>query len=107
MNTWASYAAGSLAAIVLHSVPPLVVFAAAEAITDLRDKMTEAVMVAYAEAGGRATREPERSVAPRKLFADYLGDVVLRRIDPWLTRRGSSVNFFCNRSQQPISMGSS
>jgi hypothetical protein len=74
MNTWASYAAGSLAAIVLHSVPPLVVFAAAEAITDLRDKMTEAVTVAYAEAGGRTTREPERPAAPRKLFADYLGD---------------------------------
>jgi hypothetical protein len=74
MNTWASYAAGSVSAIVLHSVPPLVVFAAAEAITDLRDKMTEAVMVAYAEAGGRTTREPEPPAAPRKLFADYLGD---------------------------------
>jgi hypothetical protein len=57
MNTWASYASGSASAIVLHSVPPLVVFVAAEAITDLRDKLTEAVMVAYAE-----------------LFADYLGD---------------------------------
>jgi hypothetical protein len=74
MNTWASYAAGSASAIVLHSVPPLVVFVAAEAITDLRDKLTEAVMVAYAEAGGRATREPERPAAPRKLFGDYLGD---------------------------------
>jgi hypothetical protein len=74
MNTWASYAAGSLAAIVLHSVPPLVVFVAAEAITDLRDKMTEAVMVAYAEAGGPASREPERPAGPRKLFGDYLGD---------------------------------
>jgi hypothetical protein len=28
MNTWASFAAGSLSAIVLHSVPPLVVFVA-------------------------------------------------------------------------------
>ncbi|MDQ3786106.1 MAG: hypothetical protein M3422_02550 [Actinomycetota bacterium] len=74
MNTWASFVAGSLAAIVLHSVPPLVVFVAAEAITDLRDKLTEAVMVAYAEAGGRLTREPERPAAPRKLFADYLDE---------------------------------
>lgn len=74
MNTWASYAAGSASAIVLHSVPPLVVFAAAEAITDLRDKLSEAVMVAHAEAGGRSTREPEQPAAPRKLFADYLGD---------------------------------
>ncbi|CRK56779.1 hypothetical protein [Alloactinosynnema sp. L-07] len=31
MNTWASFAAGSVASIVLHSVPPLVVFVAAEA----------------------------------------------------------------------------
>ncbi|QTR05016.1 hypothetical protein J7S33_09940, partial [Saccharothrix algeriensis] len=26
MNTWASYTAGSLSGVVLHSVPPLVVF---------------------------------------------------------------------------------
>ena len=74
MNTWASYAAGSAAAIVLHSVPPLVVFVAAEAITDLRDKLTEAVAVAYAEAGGRAVAEPERPAVRRKLFADYLAE---------------------------------
>ena len=52
----------------------MVVFVAAEAITDLRDKLTEAVMVAYAEAGGRSGREVEQPAAPRKLFADYLGD---------------------------------
>ena len=72
MNTWASYVAGSLASIVLHSVPPLVVFVAAEAITDLRDKLTEAVGVAYAEAGGRPASE--RPAVRRKLFADYLED---------------------------------
>jgi hypothetical protein len=72
MNTWASYAAGSLASIVLHSVPPLVVFVAAEAITDLRDKLTEAVGVAYSEAGGRPASE--RPAVRRKLFADYLED---------------------------------
>lgn len=72
MNTWASFAAGSPAAIVLHSVPPLVVFVAAEAITDLRDKLTEAVVVASAEAGGRAVHEPKRPVVRRKMFADYL-----------------------------------
>jgi hypothetical protein len=72
MNTWASYAAGSLASIVLHSVPPLVVFVAAEAITDLRDKLTEAVGVAYSEAGGRPVAE--RPAVRRKLFADYLED---------------------------------
>jgi hypothetical protein len=72
MNTWASFAAGSTSAIVLHSVPPLVVFVAAEAITDVRDKLTEAVAMTYAQAGGRST--PDRPVGRRKLFADYLDD---------------------------------
>lgn len=72
MNTWASYAAGSLSAIVLHSVPPLVVFVAVEAITDLRDKLTDAAVVA----GRRhVVHEPAVSEpAPRKLFADYLAE---------------------------------
>jgi hypothetical protein len=70
MNTWASFTAGSLASIVLHSVPPLVVFVAAEAITDLRDKLTEAVGVAYAETGGPPAAE--RPAMRRKLFADYV-----------------------------------
>jgi hypothetical protein len=72
MNVWASFAAGSPAEIVLHSVPPLVVFVAAEAITDVRDKLTEAVTVAYAEAGGRSV--PDQPVARRKLFADYFDE---------------------------------
>jgi hypothetical protein len=90
MNVWAPYAAGSLAGAVLHSVPPLVVFVAAEAITDLRDKLTEAVTVAFTEAarlGAAPTEprvhEPTRSTRParqrgtqraaqRKLFGDYL-----------------------------------
>lgn len=85
MNTWSSYAAGSLAGVVLHSVPPLIVFVAAEAVTDLRDKLTEAVTVAFTDAANRATTstepgvreesgvlEPERQ--RRTLFADYLAD---------------------------------
>jgi hypothetical protein len=46
MNTWGSWAAGSTAGVVLHSVPPLLVFVAAEAVTDLRDKLTDAVTAA-------------------------------------------------------------
>jgi hypothetical protein len=46
MNTWQSWAVGSTAGVVLHSVPPLLVFVAAEAVTDLRDKLTDAVTVA-------------------------------------------------------------
>jgi len=77
MNTWASYAAGSLSGIVLHSVPPLVVFAAAEAITDLRDKLTDAVTVAFTEAvhqSAGAVHEPKqvnRSTG-RTSFEEYL-----------------------------------
>jgi hypothetical protein len=74
MNTWASYAAGSLSAIVLHSVPPLLVFVAAEAITDLRDKLTEAVSAAFMEAKARVHEPEERSprTPRRKSFDDYL-----------------------------------
>jgi hypothetical protein len=50
MNTWAAFAAGSPALVVLHSVPPLVVFVAAEAVTDLRDKLGEAVETAFVNA---------------------------------------------------------
>ena len=77
MNTWASFAAGSLAGIVLHSVPPLVVFVAAEAVTDLRDKLTEAVNVAFTEAVHRESpkvHERSRRTTRRRSFADYLDD---------------------------------
>ncbi|WP_329787917.1 hypothetical protein V1227_24940 [Lentzea sp. DG1S-22] len=61
MNTWHSWAEGSVSGVVLHSVPPLVVFVAAEAVTDLRDKLTEAVTAAFAEAQRRAA--PVESVS--------------------------------------------
>ncbi|WP_037366881.1 hypothetical protein [Amycolatopsis orientalis] len=70
MNTWTSFMAGEAAAIVLHSVPPLVVFVAVEAVTDLRDKLTDAVLVA---AGERRVVRPVES-GRRKLFADYLAE---------------------------------
>ncbi|TCO61069.1 hypothetical protein [Actinocrispum wychmicini] len=68
MNTWAAYAAGSPALVVLHSVPPLIVFVAAEAVTDLRDKLGKATAAAV---------EPERAVVPaapvqRTSFVEYL-----------------------------------
>jgi hypothetical protein len=76
MNTWASYAAGSASAIVLHSVPPLLVFVAAEAITDLRDKLTDAVLVAFTNAHVRVHEPPQRSqrTGRRKAFAEYLAE---------------------------------
>jgi len=74
MNTWLSYADGSVAGVVLHSVPPLLVFVAAEAITDLRDKLSDAVLVAYTEVR-RTVHEPAaptRQPAQRKSFTEYL-----------------------------------
>ena len=78
MNTWSSWAAGSPAGVVLHSVPPVVVFVAAEAVTDLRDKLTEAVQVAFMNATDRrGVHEPAapsrgRPAQRRTSFADYL-----------------------------------
>jgi len=75
MNTWESFVARDVAAVVLHSVPPLVVFAAAEAITDLRDKLTEAVIAASGAGEPVVNAEVhEVGARSRKLFADYLAD---------------------------------
>lgn len=101
MNTWQSWAAVDLAGIVLHSVPPVLVFLAAETAPVLRDRLTEAVLRAAGDAfTGTTTTEPmntapevsappagERSQAPavrrkpparstgsRKLLADYVAD---------------------------------
>jgi hypothetical protein len=54
MNTWSAWAAASPALILLHSVPPAIVFCAAEAVTTLRHQITEAVNVAYRAAAVRA-----------------------------------------------------
>jgi hypothetical protein len=77
MNTWASYVDGPPSRIVLHSVPPLVVFVAAEAVTDLRDKLTKAVLLAFTDAvhrTGPAVHEPRPTGQPnrRTSFAEYL-----------------------------------
>lgn len=44
MNTWQSFLHADVAGIVLHSVPPLLVFCAAETAPVLRDRLTEAVL---------------------------------------------------------------
>lgn len=65
MNTWQSWMAGSAAGIVLHSVPPLLVFVAAEAVTDLRDKLTDAVTAAVTANRAHTGRlAPERAAEP-------------------------------------------
>jgi hypothetical protein len=56
MNTWTSWGLAdhpfSAAGVVLHSVPPLVVFATAETGPGLRDRLTEAVHRALSEHNG-------------------------------------------------------
>lgn len=83
MNTWSAYSAGSAALVVLHSVPPLVVFVAAEAVTALHDKLTEASTLAAATFMNAAERpqpqtitdaEPPAVTSKRKSFGAYLAD---------------------------------
>jgi hypothetical protein len=50
MNTWVSWAAGSGSGVVLHSVAPVVVVLAAEAITDLQYALSECVQRAHTTA---------------------------------------------------------
>jgi hypothetical protein len=59
MNTWSAWAALVPSQIVLHSVPPAIVFVAAEALTDLRNLITEAVSKAHEAATKRAKNDWE------------------------------------------------
>jgi hypothetical protein len=82
MNTWAAFTARSAAMVVLHSVPPLVVFVATEAVTDLRDKLSSAVRTATVNAADSS--EPASRPAPepptkRISFDEYLS----RARDAW------------------------
>ncbi|WP_242903705.1 hypothetical protein [Actinomadura terrae] len=62
MNTWSAWAALNPAAILLHSVPPAMVFCAAEAVVTIRQRITEAVTVAHRQAAERAAAL--RAMAP-------------------------------------------
>lgn len=69
MNSWGAWAAvlggtGGWAKVLLHSIPPLAVLIAAEALTDLRDMLTRAVGAA-ASAPRPVTRPPARPREPR------------------------------------------
>jgi hypothetical protein len=91
MNTWQAFTAGVPALMVLHSVPPLVVFVAAEAVTDLRDTLGQAITASFmnpsvnaafmnpafmntpAVSGGPEALAPQPvGAARRRSFADYL-----------------------------------
>lgn len=61
MNTWHSFMQRDVAGIVLHSVPPLLVFCAAETAPVLRDRLTEAVLRAEQAA---ALANPRKAAEP-------------------------------------------
>ncbi|GAA0944537.1 hypothetical protein GCM10009554_38770 [Kribbella koreensis] len=61
MNTWSSFGHGDAAGIVLHSVPPLLVFCAAETAPVLRDRLTEAVLRAEQAA---VLADPHKAAEP-------------------------------------------
>ncbi|MBV9013061.1 MAG: hypothetical protein JO272_13610 [Pseudonocardiales bacterium] len=65
MNTWSFWAAGSASGVVLHSVPPLVVVIAAEALTDLQYALSDCAQAAAGQHG-----EPPVSAAVVNPSAD-------------------------------------
>jgi hypothetical protein len=73
MNVWQAFTAGSPALVVLHSVPPLVVFVAAEAVTDLRDTLGQVLTAGLVNTPTATDRpQPPVEVVRRTTFADYL-----------------------------------
>lgn len=63
MNTWSSWQHLNAAGIVLHSVPPLLVYCAAEAGPTVRDRLTEAVLRAARLATTDTTAPAETATA--------------------------------------------
>lgn len=65
MNTWAAWSTKDASAILLHSVPPVIVVCATEAIPTLRRQITEAVTKAY-RAALQETAAPAPVLAPEQ-----------------------------------------
>lgn len=96
MNTWSSWAALNPADIVLHSVPPVIVFCAAEAVTTLKHQITAAVHRAYLWAAERMATINEataEAAARAKAVADTHaadpeeGTRALADLKAWAQRR--------------------
>ncbi|MBG0828210.1 hypothetical protein HS041_10565 [Planomonospora sp. ID67723] len=69
MNTWSAWAALDWSLILLHSVPPAVVFCAAEAVTTLKHQITEAVHKAYGLAADRTVAARAAAVRTESIRA--------------------------------------
>ena len=70
MNTWKAWGALDPGQILLHSVPPLVVFVATEAAPEIRDRLTAAVKAAAADSGDGPATVAEAAVAAGIATAD-------------------------------------
>jgi hypothetical protein len=66
MNTWSAWESLNPAQILLHSVPPAIVFCAAEAVVTIRQKISEAVTVAYDLAAKRNAALEQARTAPAR-----------------------------------------
>lgn len=88
MNTWEAFTAGSPAGVVLHSVPPLVVFVAAEAVTDLRDKLGAAQSAAAVSAG--CPSAPGLSAQESAVFLNAAGQPSPTTIGPMPATSGAT-----------------
>ncbi|WP_165969582.1 hypothetical protein [Nonomuraea terrae] len=100
MNTWSAWTVLDPALILLHSVPPIMVFCAAEAVTTLKHQITLAVHKAYhaaavraaaidgatAEAVERAKAIAEAHAATEPAEPDT-GSQALAELRAWTTRR--------------------
>jgi hypothetical protein len=108
MNTWQSWASGSPAGIVLHSVPPLVVFMAAESVTDCQDKLTAYVQWAHNAAARRVTERA--AIEQRKALehasvqatADDAALATARRAELETARHEAELETIRRASQPPV-----
>lgn len=94
MNTWQSYTALHVAGIVLHSVPPILVFLASETAPVLRDRLTESVTRA-ARMNAEFTEQFADDLAPKPAASvnterENTGTAVAERDTPPDTRRDTS-----------------
>ena len=100
MNTWSAWAVKDPALILQHSVPPVMVLCAAEAVTTLKHQITSAVHAAYHWAAVRAAAingATEEAVARAKAVAEAhaateppeveQGSRALADLKAWTTRR--------------------
>ncbi|MFZ0118450.1 MAG: hypothetical protein WAL99_03180 [Pseudonocardiaceae bacterium] len=91
MNTWVSWAARSASGVVLHTVAPLVVVIAAEAVTDLQYALSECVHRAHTtahRAEQSARPEPATRAAVNGWAPNHPDDPVPPPDDQTVTTRG-------------------